>query len=170
MSTPSRGCASTIGTCFSAAAWNTNSGRASAKAAASRVAVAHVGDDGAARQARKALADLEIDRVERELAVVEQRQLGRREGRHLAHQLAADRAAGAGDEDALAAHQPRHRVAVEHRLRPAEQVLERDRAQLDLVGDPVAQLLDLRHPGDAEAELVGGVDEAADARRRRTRG
>ena len=66
-------------------------------------------------------------RVEREFAVVEQGEPRRREGGDLARQFGADRAAGAGHQHAPPGDQRAHGGAVEHRLRPAEQVLDRDR-------------------------------------------
>src|SRR5258708_5464727 len=68
--------------------------------------VAHVGEDGAARQVGMRIGDFEIDAVEVELAAVEQGDLGRAEAAYLGHQLAADRAAGAGHQDAAAGDQP----------------------------------------------------------------
>ena len=62
-------------------------------------------------------AQLEVDQPERVFAVVEQDQPRRPERRDLARQLAADRAAGAGDDHPPALDQPRHAFAVERHLR-----------------------------------------------------
>ncbi len=48
---PSHGLASTIGTCFSAAAWNTSSGRSAAITSLDAAAVAHVADERSAGRA-----------------------------------------------------------------------------------------------------------------------
>ena len=93
--------------------------------------VAHVAEMGAARQVRPAAAQLGVDPVEVELAVVQQRDLGGLLVGELAHQLAADRAAGAGHQDPPALHQAAHRFRVEHDLRPAQQVLDGDRLRPD---------------------------------------
>ncbi len=127
-------------------------------------AVAHVGEDGAARQVGMRIGDFEIDAVEVELAAVEQGDLGRVEAAYLSDQLAADRAAGAGHQDAAAGDQPPHGVAVEHGLRPAEEILDRHRADVELLGGAVAELDEARHPRHRHAEPVGGVDELADRR------
>ena len=85
-----------------------------------------------ARDVRMALGQLEVDQPQRILAVVEQDQpLGPKSG-DLAGQLAADRAAGAGDDDPPSLDQPRHAFAVERHLRTVQQVLDRHRAQLQL--------------------------------------
>ena len=127
---PSAGCASTMGTCFSAAAWNTSSGRASANTDSSARLVADVGEHGLARQGRVTLGKRQIDLVEMEFRILDQGDLGRLEVGDLAHQLAADGAAGAGHHDALAGDERLHGRPVEHRLGPAEQVLDRDRSDL----------------------------------------
>ncbi len=74
--------------------------------------------------------DLVVDEVQAVLGVVEQHELGGPELRHLAHEFGADRAAGAGDEDALAAQERADFLEVElHGLAP-EQVLDADVAHL----------------------------------------
>jgi hypothetical protein len=50
---------------------------------------------------------------------------------HLPRQLAADGAAGAGDEHAAALHQPRHALAVERDLRAVQQLLDSHLAELE---------------------------------------
>ena len=129
VSRPSSGLASTIGTCFSAAAWNTSSGRNSSTTARMRASsrmsasTARRGTDGVA------LAQFQVDLPQRELAVVEQHQHLGAEGGHLPRQFAADRAARAGHQHAAALHQPRHALAVERHLRAVQQVLDGDRPQ-----------------------------------------
>ena len=89
--------------------------------------VAHIGEQRLNGQLGPALAQRTIDRVEQVLAVVDEDQPRRCQGGNLAGKLRTDRAAGAGDENPAVADQPGHRLAVEHRLRPPEQILECDR-------------------------------------------
>src|SRR5258707_281325 len=58
-----------------------------------------------------ALAQFAIDRVEQDLAVVDEDEARGCEGGDLPGQFRADRAAGAGHQDATAADQPRHGLA-----------------------------------------------------------
>src|ERR1700724_1242122 len=94
----------------------------------------------AARQGRMRVGVLEIGAVEIELAVVEERDVGGGKAADLGDQLAADGAAGAGHQDSAAGDQPRDGVAGEPRLRPAEQILGRHRADVELLGGAVAEL------------------------------
>src|SRR5260221_3760709 len=80
-------------------------------------AVAHVGEDGAARQVGMRIGDFEIDAVEVDLAAVVQGDLRRVEAAYLSDQLAADRAAGAGDQDTAASDQPPHSITRQLGLR-----------------------------------------------------
>ena len=98
--------------------------------AADAALVAHIGEDRAARHVRVGFAQLQVDLVEDVLAVIEQEQRARPEGRDLPRQLAADGAAGAGDEHAAALHQARHALAVERHLRAVQQLLDADFAEL----------------------------------------
>jgi hypothetical protein len=61
--------------------------------------VTEVAHDRAHGNAASRGGQLAVDEVEPVLGVVQQHQLGRREARHLARQLGADRAARTGDED-----------------------------------------------------------------------
>jgi len=72
--------------------------------------------------------------------MVEQRELARRERGDLARQLGADRAAGAGDQDALVAEEVAHLVHVEHDRLAAEQVLDAHVAHLRERGAPLLQV------------------------------
>ena len=132
VSSPSSGLASTIGTCFSAAAWNTSSGRHCSNTSRIARLVADVGQQRLARDVRMAFGQLEVDQPQRVFAVVEQDQPLRPKSGDLAGQFAADRAAGAGDDDPPSLDQPRHPLAVERHLRPVQQVLDRHRAQFQL--------------------------------------
>ncbi len=129
-------------------------------------AVAHIAQQRHPRQLREALAQFDVDRVERELAVVEQHQRGRRQRRDLARQLGADRAAGAGDQNAAAVDQPRHAGAVEHRLRAAQQVFERDRLQHVLgpmlgIVEPALEIGQPRQARQRDRQRVGPVEQPA---------
>ncbi len=117
VSSPSSGLASTIGTCFSAAAWNTSSGRYASNTARMRASSRMSAISALAVHLRVGLGQLDVDLPQRVFAVVEQDQRLRPERRDLARELAADGAAGAGDDDAAALDQPRHALAVERHLR-----------------------------------------------------
>ena len=66
-----------------------------------------------------ALADVLGNRVEGKFGVVKKGQMVGVEGADLAHQFAADGAAGAGHQHPPAGDQRAHRFPVEHRLRTA---------------------------------------------------
>ena len=139
VSRSSSGFSSPIGTCLSAAAWKTSSGCSSSITRRSRELIAHIGDHGATRHGGMALAELEIDLPQRELAAVEQHDALRPEGCDLAGELRADRAAGAGDEHAPPLDEAGHAVAVERHLRPVEQILDRDGAELEPIAGGLAR-------------------------------
>ena len=128
---PSSGFASTIGTCFRAAAWNTSSGRCSSKMARMRASSRMSAIRVRRLDLRVGLGEFQVDLPQRVFAVVQQDQRAGAEGGDLAGEFAADGAAGAGDDDAPALDQARHAVAVERDLRAVEQVLDRDRAEFD---------------------------------------
>ncbi len=125
-------------------------------------AVAHVGEFGAPRDPAMAFAELEIDRVEIELRAVDENQARRCELGDLADEFAADRAAGAGDEDPPPGDEIAHRLTVEHRLRPAEQILDRDRPYFDSIGLGGAKFGQARQAGDAEALAIGHVKQRSE--------
>ncbi len=89
--------------------------------------ITYIGDDRAALAARLSLRQFKIDLPQRELAVVEQHQLGRRKTGDLARQFRPDAAAGACDQNAAALNQPGHAVAVERHLAAIEQILDGNR-------------------------------------------
>ena len=72
-----------------------------------------------------------VDFVELEFRVVEQGDGRRAEIGNLPHQLAADRSARPGDQNPPVANEGLHRLAVERRLRPSQQVFDGDRLSLD---------------------------------------
>ena len=91
--------------------------------------VAHVGDDRNRGDVGKPLGQLGQDVEDRVLAVPQQDDLGRLQPGELAAELAADRAAGAGDQHRLAGGQHAHLLEVGlDRLAP-EQVLDLDLAE-----------------------------------------
>ena len=87
------------------------------------VGVADVGEDRVGRVEQRPTVDRQLHLVERALVAVEHDQLGGREAVELPAQLAADAAAGAGDEDASAGEVVGDRVDVGVDLMAAEQVL-----------------------------------------------
>ena len=117
VSRPSSGLASTIGTCFSAAAWNTSSGRHCSNTARTRASSRMSASSDSRGTCGWRLGQFQVDQPQRVFAVVEQDQPLGTEGGDLARQFAADRAAGAGDDDPPALDQPRHALAVERHLR-----------------------------------------------------
>ncbi len=129
-------------------------------------AVAHVAQQRDRRRLRKPLAQFDVDRVERVFAVVEQDQPARHEGGDLAGELGADRAAGAGDQHPAPTDQPRHPLAVEHRLRAAQQIFERDRLErvLRTVLGIVEVALKIGQLGQArqrDGQCLGPVEQPA---------
>ena len=94
--------------------------------------VSNVDQQRLARDVRVAFRELQIDQPQCVFAIVDQDQPLRPEGGHLTRQLAADRAAGAGDDDPPPLDQPSHALAVERHLGPVQQVLDRHRPQLEL--------------------------------------
>ena len=103
--------------------------------------VAHIAQHVAARRAVRAAVQLLADAVEVELGILEQHQPGRGEAADLAGQFRADRAPGAGDQHALTLQQLFDGAAVQHRLRPSEQVGQIDRPINDrLRGAMVAEI------------------------------
>ena len=73
--------------------------------------------------------------------------MGRREIRDLAHQLAPDAAPGAGHQDALAFDQASHGDAIQRRLRAAQQILDGEWLDLELVGDAALEIGEAGQPG-----------------------
>ena len=128
-----------------------------------------VADHRRHRQLGEAVAELLLDRIQRELRELEQDQLARRVARDLAAQLRADRAAGAGHQHPLAAQQPVQPGVVElHRVAP-EQVVELDVAQgrdAYVAGDDVAQRGHGHHLDACGSAQVDGALAHAVARAR----
>src|SRR5690606_24873420 len=92
------------------------------------VLVANVAEKGFDRGVRILLLDLAANLVEIEFADVEQAETRRLRRRDSARDLAADGAAGSGDQHALAGDQPRLRRWRQRAiLRPAEQTGQRRR-------------------------------------------
>ena len=126
-------------------------------------ALADVPQEGNPHQRRELFAQLRLDRVERKLAIVEQHQPARRKGRDLPTELGPDRAAGAGDEHAASRYQPRHPVTVEHRLRAAEQIFERDWLDRPLGTIEVAlEVGQLGQAGERDGQRVSPVEQLPD--------
>ena len=127
--TPSLQSRSRIGTCFSAAAWNTMSGLNSRIRSQDARAVADVGD--AAFDDRMGIARGERlgDRIERRLRILDHEQARGAEGRDAIADLRADRAATAGDDDALALHQRFQARIVDRRARTQQEILDGDIGQ-----------------------------------------
>ena len=88
------------------------------------------------------LGDLVLDLVERDFGDIEQHDAARPLLQELAHQLGADGAAGAGDQDGLAARLARQEIGVGRNLVAAEQVVDLDGAQ---IGDADAPRGDVLH-------------------------
>src|SRR5580765_7341489 len=95
-----------------------------------------VADHGDDLEGRAAVAELLLDRVERELRVLEEHEARRREARDLAAELRADGAAGAGDE---------HRAALQKRAQPGVVELDRIASQ---------QVVELDLPQGRHADLA----------------
>ena len=166
VSSPSSGFASTIGTCFSAAAWNTSSGRASSKIGADARLVADVGD--AARRATSGWVSASSRSIcHSAYSPLSSRMscAGPKRG-DLAGELAADRAAGAGDDHAPALDQPRHALAVERHLRPVQQVLDGDRRSSTV---PPARAAGAARSGGGRGGPAGHAPRRAPATRQRSR-
>ena len=128
---------------------------------ADALAVAHVSDDGVADEPRVTLRQCQIHRVEIELRTVEENELGRREVGNLAHQLAADAAASTSDQDTAVLDEGAERATVQGRLRTAEKVLDVDRANFHLVGDPALEIRELGQARQRHARLGGAVEKIA---------
>ena len=71
--------------------------------------------------------------------MIEQGEARRSESRDLARELAADRAAGAGDEDALACDQLAHGCGIEHLARPAEEILRHNPVDTVVLSNDVSE-------------------------------
>src|SRR5690606_28770409 len=117
--------------------------------------VPHVPDHGAARQRRNALPQFQVDAVEVVLGAVEQRQLGRLERGDLARQLGTDGPAGAGHQYPAPFDELLHGLPVERCLRPSEQVLDGDGADLQLLLDAAAEIGEARQARHRGAVAVG---------------
>ena len=125
------------------------------------VSFSHVAENGRAPEAGMAPGNFEIDGVERELGMIEQRQMGRREIGDLTGEFGPDGAAGAGDHDPPAGDQGLHGVAVEHRLGPAEEVLERHRPDLQAIGDVAPEIGKPRQARKRQPEPFGLLEKRA---------
>ena len=90
------------------------------------------------------LGDLVLDLVERRLRDIEQHDAARALLQELAHELGADGAAGAGDEDRLAARLARQQLGVGRNLVAAEQVVDLERAQIGDADAARGDVLDRR--------------------------
>ena len=110
-------------------------------------------------------AQFRIDRVEGELAIVEQHEPARREGGDLPRELGPDRPPGAGHENPAARDQPRHAVAVEHCLRASEQILEGDRLD-DTFGarEVAAKIGEFRQARQRDRQRVGAFEQRSHLR------
>src|SRR6516162_6830988 len=125
-------------------------------------ALAHITQQRQGCQRRKALAQLRIDRIEGEFAVVEQHEPAGQEGRYLPGELGADRAAGSRDEHATPCYQLRHPVAVEYRLRSTKKILEGDRLDGAFgIVEVVAKISQPREARKRYRESVGAVEQPA---------
>ena len=128
--------------------------------------VLDVADQPHQRQLREAFAQVLLDAVQVELAQFVQHQPRRLEARHLAAQLAADAAAGAGDQHRLAAQRGADAGFVQlHRL-AAEQVLGLDVAHALVAALRVGQLGGAGHGQHRQAGGRGQLQRAAALRRR----
>ena len=109
--------------------------------------------------------------VQVRLVVVEQRQQLRLEAPDLARDLGADRAAGAGDQHALAAQQIPHGGQVRLHLPAPEQVFDAQVAEIARGHAPVDELADRRQHAERHVRLLAQEGHLADqlARRRRDR-
>ncbi len=127
---PSSGLASTIGTCFSAAAWNTSSGRQRSNTSRTRGSSRmSTSSDSRGTCGWRSASSRSISHNAYSPLSIRISRSGP-EGSDLTRQLAADRATGAGDDDPPPLDQARHAFAVERHLAPVQQVLDRHRAQL----------------------------------------
>ena len=124
--------------------------------------VADVGDYRIPGKVRVPFGGFHVDGVKGVFGVVQKPDSGRREIAYLTDHLAADAAAGAGHQDALAFDQPPHGVPVQGSLRPAQQVLDGHRLDVKLVGDAALEIGQAGKPGQGHAELVGLLQQGAD--------
>src|SRR3546814_2970019 len=88
------------------------------------------------------------------LRVVAERKLGRPESGDLARQLGADGAAGTRHQHTAALDEPLHGGTVEWCLRPAEQILDGDRADLQALLHAAAEVGQPRQAGYRGAVAV----------------
>ena len=127
--------------------------------------VAHVAEDRGARHVGTGLGEVAVDPVEVVLGIVDQRQARRRGGGDLARELRADRAARAGDADALSLHQGAQRRPVQHGLGASEEVFQADLPHGDFVRVAGAEIGQRRQAGERKAEPLGRREQGANARR-----
>ncbi|MEJ2292310.1 MAG: hypothetical protein P8Y05_11435 [Deinococcales bacterium] len=109
------------------------------------VAVLDGADDGPVAHLRPLAVELALQGVDAVLAVAEEDELGRLEAADLAHQLRADRAAGAGDHHTLALDVAEDGVGVELDRRSPEQVADvhvADAAHVDLARQHLVHVRD----------------------------
>ncbi len=126
--------------------------------------VTDVRDQRAAVHLGVGFGEFEVDLPQGIFAIVQQDQRAGTERRDLTGKLAADRAAGAGHDDAAALDQASHAVPIERYLRPVEQVLDRDGAKFDgarLVG--IGKRGGTRRLANLEAKAVGLGDNLGQA-------
>ena len=109
--------------------------------------------------------DLHLDLVERDLRQLEQHQPRRGLPQDLAHQLRADRAAGAGHHHRFAADAARQQVRARRHRIAAEQVLDVDRAQVADGGAAGGEILDRRQRLDADGKLLQPLQDGWRSRR-----
>ena len=112
--------------------------------------VADVGDDQVAVVEHAAPVQRQLHGVQPGLVAVQHDQLGRVEAGHLAAQLRADRAAGAGDQDPAAGQVSGDGLQIDADLPAAEQVLVADRA-LEVIDACAVDLADSSRTAEALA-------------------
>jgi len=89
------------------------------------------------------------------------------ERRHLAGELGTDSAAGAGHQHPAAADEALHAGAVEHRLGPTQQILDRHRLDPRVTVAGVSLNWESGSRASGIAQPVRGVEKATQVARRR---
>ena len=158
----SLGFASISGTCLCAAAWKMTCGmcswrsmriRASSQTSATRAATSTSGWRA---------AQLAVHLEERELGPLDEQELLRTETGDLPGELRADRAAGAGDHDALARQERPDLRLVEIDRLASQQVLDLDVAYARHVHLALEHVVEARDDPDAHLDLPADADQAQD--------